>query len=138
MEIRGIGPGLGPQEYQRQNADKTQQPNEAPRQDDVQISEEAKRLFKEKAADSSAVSSQEQRIADLEEKLTQKLVSAGAVGSPEEARSLASRVAAKAFEAGSETSDKLEAIRQKIASGAYDQKEVLNKVADRLMEDMGL
>ncbi|NOZ55219.1 MAG: hypothetical protein GXO73_00315 [Calditrichaeota bacterium] len=137
MEIRGIGPGLGPQEYQRQNAEKAQQPNEAPRQDDIQISEEAKRLFKEKAADATAVSSQEQRVADLEEKLTQKLVSAGAVGSPEEARSLASRVAAKAFEGG-ETSDRLEAIRQNVASGAYDSKEVLNKVADRLMEDMGL
>ncbi len=137
MEIRGIGPGLGPQEYQRQDAEKAQQPNEAPRQDDIQISEEAKRLFKEKAADATAVSSQEQQVADLEEKLTQKLVSAGAVSSPEEARSLASRVAANAFEGG-ETSDRLEAIRQNVASGAYDSKEVLNKVADRLMEDMGL
>ena len=138
MEIRGVGPGLGPQEYQRQNAEKPQQANGMPRQDDVQISEEAKKLFKEKASDSVDLSGKDRQVADLEKKLADRLVSSGAVANPEEARSLASRVAAQAFDGDEQTSAKLEAVQQKIASGGYDTQEVLNKVADRLMGEMGL
>ncbi len=137
MEIRGVGGSQGPQEYQRQVETKAQQPKaQEPREDTIQISEEAKRLL---SKDASADSPGARKVEETAARLADRLVTSGAVRNPGEAADLSRKVAEKlAGEGASGNPKDLEAVRQRVENGFYSRPAVAEKIADRLLEEMGI
>ena len=139
MEIRGIGSGIGPQEYQRQSAEQAAKPAERMIEDTLQISEEARKLFQEKGA-GGAPSGVDlgRRIEALQEKLVDKLTASGFAKDAKEASGLAKQIAERVVELETPERNRLDDVRARIESGHYSGQEVVGKVAEKLMRDMGL
>jgi|GEM_PF-5417574 beta-phosphoglucomutase-like phosphatase (HAD superfamily) len=134
MEIRGLGPSQAPQEYQKQIQQASPQPQaKTPAQDSVQISQEARQLLQQERRDRLMPGTE-----DLIARLADRLLSAG-LASADEAVGLSRKVAEALAATTKQDAEKdLEVIREKVRSGFYSDPKVIERVAERLLGELGL
>jgi beta-phosphoglucomutase-like phosphatase (HAD superfamily) len=135
MEIRGLGPSQAPQEYQKQIQQASPQPQaKTPAQDSVQISQEARQLLQQERRDRLMPGTE-----DLIARLADRLLSAGLASSADEAVGLSRKVAEALAATTKQDAEKdLEVIREKVRSGFYSDPKVIERVAERLLGELGL
>ncbi|MDZ7373417.1 MAG: hypothetical protein ONB23_05545 [candidate division KSB1 bacterium] len=102
----------------------------------MQISEEARRLLQNEVKHWLSVG---RRVEDLANSLADRLLQAGLAKSPEEARSLSEKVAgALAEPTGKSSRPNLAEIQERVRSGYYSSPGIVERIAEKILGELGL